>query len=191
MKMPSKICPPLQIFLPPSPKKLPEFCFLMTSHGDSHTKTDVKPEMISGVQTGNGTPHDKYDIRCIAHASTSRIDNIFKQRRQVHSFTYNILGWGQGTCTLTKDTRRWTNSALRYFLALFQAKYLIQSQTLRLNSKIVKLVTSTSSKCLKFTYLSVLWIWWINMLKIFHRLHTNWKLGSTTIWPYCGRHFFF
>ena len=31
--------------------------FLMTSQLDSHTTTDVKPEMLSGVQTGNGIPH--------------------------------------------------------------------------------------------------------------------------------------
>ena len=53
----------------------------MTSHRDSHTITDVKPEMIPGVQTGNGIPHDKYDIRGIVHARTNRKDNIFMQRR--------------------------------------------------------------------------------------------------------------
>ena len=31
--------------------------FLRTSQLDSHTTTDVKPEMLSGVQTGNGIPH--------------------------------------------------------------------------------------------------------------------------------------
>ena len=40
------------------------------------------------------------------------------QRRLVQSFTY-ILKWGQGTCTLTKHTRRWTYSALRHFFQLF------------------------------------------------------------------------
>ena len=53
----------------------------MTSHHDSHTTTDVKPEMIPAVQTGNGIPHDKYNIRGIAHARTNRKDNIFMQRR--------------------------------------------------------------------------------------------------------------
>ena len=53
----------------------------MTSHRDSHTITDVKPEMIPGVQTGNGIPHDKYNIRGIAHARTNRKDNIFMQRQ--------------------------------------------------------------------------------------------------------------
>ena len=32
----------------------------MTSHHNSHGTTDIKPEMLSGVQTGNGTSHDKY-----------------------------------------------------------------------------------------------------------------------------------
>ena len=40
----------------------------MTSHRDSHTITDVKPEMIPGVQTGNGIPHDKYNIRGILYS---------------------------------------------------------------------------------------------------------------------------
>ena len=39
----------------------------MTSHLDSHTATDVKPDMLSGVQTGNGIPHDQYNICGIAH----------------------------------------------------------------------------------------------------------------------------
>ena len=53
----------------------------MTSHRDSHTITDVKPEIIPGVQTGNGIPHDKYNIRGIVHARTNRKDDIFGQRR--------------------------------------------------------------------------------------------------------------
>ena len=52
----------------------------MTSHLDSPTTTDVRPEMIPGVQTGNGNPHDRYNIRGITHASTNRTDNIFMQR---------------------------------------------------------------------------------------------------------------
>ena len=51
--------------------------FLMTSHLNSHRTTDIKPEMLSGVLTGNGTPHDKYDIRGNDHARTNRKDEIF------------------------------------------------------------------------------------------------------------------
>ena len=36
--------------------------YLMTSHHDSHTITDVKPEIIPGVQTRNGIPHDIHNI---------------------------------------------------------------------------------------------------------------------------------
>ena len=86
--------------------------FLMTSHCDSHTTTDVKPEMIPGVYTGNGVPHDKHNIRGIAHAQTNRKDDIFMQRRLVQNFTF-ILEWGQGTCLLTKHTLRLAYS--RYF----------------------------------------------------------------------------
>ena len=53
----------------------------MPSHHNSHTTTDVKPEMISGVETGNGIQHNKYDIRGIAQARTDRKDHIFMQRR--------------------------------------------------------------------------------------------------------------
>ena len=53
----------------------------MTSHRDSHTITDVKPEIIPGVQTRNGIPYDRYNIRGIAHVPTNRKDDIFMQRR--------------------------------------------------------------------------------------------------------------
>ena len=71
------------------------------SHLDSHTTTDVKPDMLLGVQTGNGIPDDKYDIRGIAHAPTNRKDDIFTQRRLGQIFTC-ILKWGQGTCKKSK-----------------------------------------------------------------------------------------
>ena len=86
----------------------------MTSHLNSHGTTDIKPEMLSGVQNGNGTPHDKDDIRGIAHACTIRKDDNFMQRRLVQNFTYKMER-GQGTCALTKRTWRWTYSALRHF----------------------------------------------------------------------------
>ena len=69
----------------------------MTSHLNSHQTTDIKPEMLSGVQTGNGIPHDKYNIRGIGHEQTIRKDNIFMQRRLGQIFTC-ILERGQGTC---------------------------------------------------------------------------------------------
>ena len=53
----------------------------MSSHCDSHTITDVKPEIIPGIQTGNGIPHHKYNIRGISHVRTNREDDIFMQRR--------------------------------------------------------------------------------------------------------------
>ena len=63
----------------------------MTSHLNSQRTTDIKPEMLSGVQTGNGTPHDKYDIRSIAQARKNRKDDIFMQRRLVQTLH---LYWG-------------------------------------------------------------------------------------------------
>ena len=53
----------------------------MTSHRDSHTTTDVKPEMIPGFQTEKGITHDGCNIGGIAHAHTNRKDDIFIQRR--------------------------------------------------------------------------------------------------------------
>ena len=35
----------------------------MTSQLDSHTTTDVKPEMLSGVQTGYRIPHDNFHAK--------------------------------------------------------------------------------------------------------------------------------
>ena len=44
----------------------------MTSYLDSHRTTHIKLKMLSGVQAGNGTPHDKYNIRDIAHMRTNQ-----------------------------------------------------------------------------------------------------------------------
>ena len=49
----------------------------MTCHLNSHRTTDIKPEMLSGVQNENY----KYNIRGIYHARTNRKDDIFIQRR--------------------------------------------------------------------------------------------------------------
>ena len=99
--------------MPPSLTRISHAVFFMTSHLDSHRTTDIKADMLLGVQTGNGTPHDKYDICGIAPVRTNRKDDIFMQRRLVQDFTY-ILEWGQGTSSLTKHTWRLTYSALRH-----------------------------------------------------------------------------
>ena len=51
--------------------------FLKTSHLDSRTSNDVKPQMLSGVQTGNIIPHDEYNVPDIAHVGTYIKDGIF------------------------------------------------------------------------------------------------------------------
>ena len=81
----------------------------MTSHLNCHTTTDVKLDILSDVKTGNGISHDTY-VRGIAHVSTNRKDNIFRQIRLGQILTY-IFEWGQGTCVLTKQTWHWTHSA--------------------------------------------------------------------------------
>ena len=61
---------------PPHLKQYYLKSFLMTSHLNSNGTTDIKLEMLLGVQTRNGTPHDKYNIRGIAHVCTNRKDDI-------------------------------------------------------------------------------------------------------------------
>ena len=60
----------------------------MTSHLDSHGPTDIKPEMLSGVQTGNEIQHNEYNTCSIAHVHACRKNNIFMQRQLMQSFTY-------------------------------------------------------------------------------------------------------
>ena len=63
----------------------------MTLHLDSHITTVVKPDMLSGVQTGNEIPHNRYNICGIAYAHINIKENIFMQRR-----LGQILEWGKG-----------------------------------------------------------------------------------------------
>ena len=80
MKMTSRMDLKKNLFARPHLKRiLPDF-FFMTSHLDRHKTTDIKPERLSGVQTGNGTPHDEYNILGIAHACQNRKDDIFMQK---------------------------------------------------------------------------------------------------------------
>ena len=51
-------------------------------------------DMLSGVQTGNGIPLEKYNIRGIDYASTNKKDNILMQRGLVQCFTYKWI-WAQ------------------------------------------------------------------------------------------------
>ena len=52
-----KLASPPDYFDPLPLKELHEI-FLVTSHLDSHTTTDDKPDILSGVKTGYGIPHD-------------------------------------------------------------------------------------------------------------------------------------
>ena len=52
----------------------------MTIHLDSHTTTDVKPDILSDVKTGSGIPHDAYNVRGIAYARINRRYDTFMQR---------------------------------------------------------------------------------------------------------------
>ena len=42
----------------------------MTIHLDCYATTDCKPEVLSGVETGNRIPHDEWNLRGIAHVYT-------------------------------------------------------------------------------------------------------------------------
>ena len=122
----------------------------MTSHLNSHRTTDIKPEMLSGVQSGDGTPHNIYNIHGIAHAGTNRKDDIFMQRRLVQNFTF-ILEWTQGTCLLTKHTLHWAYS--RYFspaccLLRFAAFLIMRSPLTKLTIWSANLANTYFSKVL-------------------------------------------
>ena len=68
----------------------------MTSHLDSHRTTDVKPDILSGVPTGNGIPHDRFNICGIAHVGTNRKDDIFHAKMTRANLFICILEWGKG-----------------------------------------------------------------------------------------------
>ena len=42
----------------------------MTTHLDSHTTIDVKPEMLSGDQKGNRIPHDEMHMQAHREKNT-------------------------------------------------------------------------------------------------------------------------
>ena len=64
----------------------------MTSPLNSHRTTDIKPEMLLGVQTGNGPPHDKYNIRGIAHARTNREEHFHAKTTSAKLYIYIGVG---------------------------------------------------------------------------------------------------
>ena len=76
----------------------------MTSYLDTRMTTDVNMDMLSGVQTGNGIPHDRYNICGIAHVRTNRKEDIFMQRRPGQIFTC-ILEWAKGLVKSQGRTR--------------------------------------------------------------------------------------
>ena len=66
MKMTSKMKIPRKIKI--TSKSVPSH--LKKYHLDSHGTTDIKLEMLSGVQTRNGIQHVEYNICGIAHVHT-------------------------------------------------------------------------------------------------------------------------
>ena len=64
----------------------------MTFHLNSHKTTDIKPEMLSGVQTGNGTPHGKYDIRGIAQAHKQKRRHFHAKTTSAKLYIHNGVG---------------------------------------------------------------------------------------------------
>ena len=66
--------------------------------------TDVKPDMLSGVQTGNGIPRDRFNIRGNAHGRTNRKDDIFMQRR-LGQILHVYWSGGKGLLKIEDRTR--------------------------------------------------------------------------------------
>ena len=56
-----------------------------TTHLDSHSTTDHKPEILSAVKAGNRISHDGINVRGIMHVQVCRKDDIFRQRQLNHS----------------------------------------------------------------------------------------------------------
>ena len=77
----------------------------MTFHLDSHTTTDVKPDMLSCVQTRNGIPDDRYKICGIAHVHTNKKDDIFHAKTTRANLYICILEWGKGLVKNQDRTR--------------------------------------------------------------------------------------
>ena len=99
----------------------------MSSHLDSHTPTDVKRDILSGVQTGNRIPHDRYNIRGrgIAHAHCAHKQKI----QHFHAKTTRVILY-------IYNTRRWTYSPLQYCLfglPTKKKKYLTPNRNLSLS----------------------------------------------------------
>ena len=86
----------------------------MTSHLDSHMSTDVKPDILSGVHTGNGIPQDRYNIRGIAtYAQTEKT---------TRAKLYMYIVVGQGTC---QKSSPYTDQAYKTLVVLVMANLIL------------------------------------------------------------------
>ena len=57
----------------------------MTLYLNSHSTTDLKPEILSAVLTGNRISHDQRNVCSIMHVHVCRKGDIYRQRRLNHS----------------------------------------------------------------------------------------------------------
>ena len=64
----------------------------MTSHLDSHTTTDDKPDNLSDVKTGNGIPHDTYNVRGIAYAHKQKRRHFHEKTTRANHYMYIVGG---------------------------------------------------------------------------------------------------
>ena len=65
---------------------------LPLNYFDSHTTTDVKQDMLPGGKTGNGIPHDKFNICGIAHAYKKRRQHFHAKTTRANLYMYNGVG---------------------------------------------------------------------------------------------------
>ena len=79
---------------------------MKTSYLDNHTTNDVKPEMLSGVETGNRIPHDEYNVRGIPHVRAYIKDDIFMTEQ------YNTQ-FSQG-CWIKKKIKKRKEKKLKF-----------------------------------------------------------------------------
>ena len=82
----------------------------MTIHLDCYARTDCKPEVLSGVETGNRIPHDEWNLRGIAHVYTYTEKTTFLCKddlcKFLHERTCAMLRTDAALCMRTQKCTR-------------------------------------------------------------------------------------
>ena len=74
----------------------------MTIHLDCHVTTDCKPEMLSGIKTGNRIPHDEKITRRTTTSERNKFFQVSESFRQEVSESKEHLASGRQQVTVSK-----------------------------------------------------------------------------------------